>query len=273
MVLDHRQHYLAPARSALSTLVAPLQYAINAPIKLTENISTSLTTRQRLLAENSALRAQQLFLQAKLQKLIALEDENRQLRALLQSSLKTQNEQITVAQLLAVNTDPLTSELIIDKGTKSGVYEGQPVLDASGIMGQIIQTAPLTSRIMLITDLRSAVPVQDTHTGVRGLVVGQGSLEKLKLTDIPETVTLHVGDLLETSGLGGHYPAGYPVGVITAIHYKSGEQFTSIDVVPSAQIDRSQNVLLIWPQHVAVDLPSTIIKSDAKPKKEKGKKA
>lgn len=246
MVLDHREHYLKPLRAGLNLTVAPIQYLVNQPVRLLASLNTNLSSRQTLLAQNASLRAEQLLLAAKLQRLIALENENIQLRALLQSSLKIDNERIQVAQLLEVSTDPSVSELVLNKGTHDAVYEGQPVLDATGIMGQIIEVAPLTSRVLLITDIRSAVPVQDSRNGVRGIVMGQGGLEKLVLTNIPETVDVHVGDLLVSSGLGGRYPQGYPVGVISSLHRNVGDQFIKIEVLPSAQLDRSQDVLLPW---------------------------
>jgi len=259
MVLDHREQALVSVRSYLAAAVAPIQYVVSSPIRFVENIDNSLQTHQQLLAENSALRAQQLLLQAQFQKYEALKNENSQLRALLQSSAKSQNEKISVGQLLAVSSDPAVSELVVDKGLHNGIYEGQAVLDAYGIMGQVIQVSPLTSRVMLITDLRSAVPVQDSRNGVRGIVLGQGGLSHLALSDIPDTVDIQVGDVLVSSGLGGHFPEGYPVGKVSYVRHDAGDQFTRIDVIPSAQLDRSQDVLFVW-----ADTSSQKSKDDSK---------
>jgi len=267
MVFDQRLHYLKPVRNTLSAFVAPIQYLVDAPIKLVQAISTNISSRETLLDENAALKAKQLFLQAQLQKLVALQNENVELRALLKSSPHLTNTRTEIAGLLAVSTEPLISEVVLDKGTNSGVYVGQPVLDANGIMGQIIQVGPLTSRLLLISDLRSAVPVQDARNGVRGIVVGQGRLAKLSLTNIPDTVDVMAGDVLVTSGLGGHYPEGYPVGVVTHVQHNTGAQFSSIEVTPSAQLDRNQQVLLIWPPQVpTIDVPKSqpAIKSGGK---------
>lgn len=256
MVLDYRLHYLVPVRNALIDLITPVQYFVNAPIKLIATANANLTSRQALLAENATLRAKQLLLQAELQKLIALESENTELRALLASSNRNKNDKVTVAQLLAVNTDPLISEVVLDKGEHEGVYVGQPVLDASGIMGQVSQIGSFTSRVLLLSDPRSAIPVQNVRNGVRGIVAGRGNLEKLLLTDIPVTIDIKVGDLLVSSGLGGHFPAGYPVGVVSRIRHDQSEQFAVIEVTPSAQLDRNKPVLLIWPTNLPViDLP------------------
>lgn len=253
MVVDHRQHYLGSFRNVLTVVVAPVQYVVSVPAKLINALSDNLTTRQKLLAENAALHAQELLLKAQLQKLNALQNENGQLRALLTSARQIHNQRLMVAQLLSVDTDPLISEMVLDKGEKDGVYVGQPVLDAYGIMGQVIHVGPLTSRVLLVTDLRSAVPSQDARSGVRGLVVGRGKLSNLALIDIPNTVVdIRPGDVLVSSGLSGRYPAGYPVGIIKSVQRKPSEQFTQVEVLPQAQLNRSQQVLLIWPSKTVV---------------------
>ncbi len=259
MVLDQREHYLTPIRTVLTAAVAPMQYMVDIPVKFTGRLNINLTSHETLLTENASLRANQLLLQAKLQRLVALETENKQLRALLKSSPAVENQRIAVAQLLAVSTDPVMSEVVLDKGKNDDVYVGQPVVDANGVMGQIIQVGLTTSRVLLITDLRSAVPVQDARDGVRGIVIGQGNLAPLALTDIPDTVDVQVGDLLISSGLGGHYPAGYPVGVVSKVQHDSGEQFTNITVRPNAQLSRNQQVLLIWPPLTpTIDVPQSL---------------
>jgi len=247
MVLDHHQHYLASARNLLTAIVVPVQYAVNKPIQIVKEISTDLAGHQKLLAENAALRTQILLLQAQLQKLLALENENNQLRALLASASQMHKQRLVVAQLLDVDTDTLISEVVLDKGKRDGVFIGQPVLDAYGVMGQVIQVGPLTSRVLLLTDLRSALPVQDARNGSRGIIVGRGKLANLALTDTASSADIQPGDVLVSSGLGGRYPAGYPVGEVKSVQRKSSDQFMQIEVVPKAQLNRSQQVLLIWP--------------------------
>jgi rod shape-determining protein MreC len=259
IALDYRIDFFKPVRNLLSAVVAPVQYVVDTPIKWSMALDATLSNHQTLLVENTRLRTQNLLLQARLQRLIALENENSQLRSLLSSAQQTGNEKMIVAQMLAVNTEPLSSEIVLDKGKHNGVYEGQPVLDARGIMGQVTQVGPLTSRVLLLTDLRSAIPVQDTRNGIRGIVVGRGNLAKLALTDIPVTVDVKVGDTLVSSGLDGHYPSGHPVGVISHIRADPNEQFTAIEITPSAQLDRNQFVLLIWPPKIpTIDAPKLI---------------
>jgi len=247
ITVDYHKNYFASTRNVLATLIAPLQYLVDKPIQLIDTLTTHLTLHETLVAENARLHTQQILLQIKLQQLIALQKENDQLRALLAAPLRTKNERVAIARLLAIANEPLASEIVLDKGQSDNVYAGQPVVDAKGIVGQVIQVGHFTSRVLLITDLRSAVPVQDVRNGVRGIIVGRGNLVKLALTNIPVTVDVKIGDLLVSSGLGGHYPEGYPVGVITQIHYDPGEQFITIEVTPSAELDRNQQVVLIWP--------------------------
>lgn len=245
ILLDYH-HYLPSIRRLLNNAVAPLQYAVDAPIHWVNNLTQLFVTQKKLKMENTALQSQQLFLEAKLQRLNALESENRQLNQLLSASEHLKKQHIELARLLLVNADPLLNEVILDKGQSSGVYVGQPVIDADGIMGQVISVNSLSSRVLLITDFRSAIPVQDVRSDARGILVGRGRLARLLLKDIPSTIDIKVNDLLVTSGLGGHYPPGYPVGLVSSINTNVATQFASIQVEPSAQLNRNRPVLLIW---------------------------
>lgn len=249
LIVDYRTTYFVKTRSVLATIVVPLQYVVNAPFDVVDWMSTSLATQKQLLAENTQLRVQAMLLQAQLQKLFELERENNQLRALLESAkAQTTNTKVLVAQVLAVDSDPFVQEVIIDHGNAAKIYVGQPVLDASGIMGQVISVAPSVSRIMLLSDTRSAIPIELVRNGLRGIVVGRGEYDDLALVHIPEAADIKVGDQLVSSGLGQRYPVGYPVGVVTKIKHYSGQPFMDIAVKPSAALDRSRLVLLIWPE-------------------------
>lgn len=245
ILLDYH-HYLPSVRRLLNDTVAPLQYAIDAPLRLVNNLTQAFVTRRKLQVENTNLQSQQLFLEAKLQRLDALESENRQLSQLLSASEHLKKQRLELARLLLVNADPLLNEVILNKGQSSGVYVGQPVIDADGILGQVVSVDSLSSRVLLITDFRSAIPVQDVRSDARGILVGRGRLAKLLLKDIPGTVDIKVNDLLVTSGLGGHYPPGYPVGLVSSIDTNVATQFASIQVEPSAQLNRNRPVLLLW---------------------------
>lgn len=245
-------HYLPSLRRGLNNIVAPLQYMVDAPMQLFHNIRGNLVTRQKLQSENAGLSTQQVLLQAKLQRYAALESENRQLNQLLAATEHLKKQHFRLARLLLVNADPLLNEVMVDKGQSDGVKVGQPVLDANGVMGQVVSVDFLSSRVLLLTDFRSAIPVQDVRSDARGILVGRGRLAKLLLKDTPGTVDIKVNDLLVTSGLGGRYPAGYPVGIVSAVNTNVAAQFASIQVDPSAELNRNRPVLLISSAGTAV---------------------
>lgn len=243
----------------LSLVVAPMQYFVDRPVEFIRWVDTSFTTQQNLLIENAQLRARELLLYAKLQKVLALERENEQLKALLRSSSNIQ-EKVTVAQLMAVDLAPYTQQIIIDKGERDGVYVGQPVLDAYGVMGQVIAVGPINSRVLLISDPRSAIPVQNNRNGNRAIATGVGFDGVLELINVPITADFRQGDVMVTSGLGGHYPPGYPVGIISKVKLSPGERFLNINLTPSSHVNQSRQVLLVWPklsEKIDTNLPAT----------------
>ena len=245
MVIDHKLKYFSKVRSNLNLIVVPIQFMVNWPAEFIHRMSTSLSTKQQLLTENAKLRAQQLLLQAKLQRLLAIESENTQLRQLLSSSYHI-NDRVLVAEILAIDLDPFSQQVVLNQGSIHGVYIGQPVLDANGVMGQVVVTGPVTSQVLLITDSRSAIPVQDNRSGVRAIAIGTDYTDRLKLLHVADTADIKVSDLMVTSGLGQRYPFGYPVGVVTSMQHISGEHFAQIRLRPSAHVDRARQVLLVW---------------------------
>lgn len=245
LVGEHRAHHFTKIRLALSVVVAPIQYLVNLPVELIDSTGNYLRTKSTLMKENAELKKQMLILHVKAQKTINLENENAQLKALLGSSVDKSNK-ILAAQLLAVSLNPFDQVVILNKGFNRGVYIGQPVLDAYGVIGQVIEVDSVTSRVLLVTDSRSAVPVQDTRNGMRFIALGNGYSGFLKLVNVAATADLKVGDLLVTSGLGLRFPVGYPVGVVDSINKIPGERFAEIKVFPKAHINSSRQVLLIW---------------------------
>lgn len=246
MTFDHRQHHLENFRAGLSVLVYPLQYVVNLPVSAGSWVGETLSSRSKLLEENAHLRVQQLLLKTQLQKLSAIEAENIRLRELLQSS-KRVSERVLIAEILAVDLDPFARQVVINKGNKFNVYDGQPVLDADGVMGQVVHVNPLTSTVMLITDANQAIPVEVNRNGLRAIAFGTGAQTSLDLPNIPNNADIVVGDLLVTSGLGGRFPPGYPVGHVTSIKKDVALPYANVTVEPSAALDRSREVLLVWP--------------------------
>lgn len=250
LILDfHAVRFHQLRTKVTNTLVFPFEYLVDAPIRVVRWVSTSITAQQALLDENAQLRARELLLQAKLQRLISLQKENKQLRLLLQSTQQL-SEKVGVARLISVDTNPNVLQVMINKGEQEGVYEGQPVLDAFGIMGQVIEQSAFTSKVMLITDPRSAVPVEDARNGFRGVAMGQGFSGELKLINLPDKADIKIGDVFITSGLGLRYPAGYPVGQISKIT-QNDLHHTEFTLQPLAHLDQTEHVLLIWPNHSA----------------------
>ncbi len=246
MVVDHQYHYLAQSRSILTSLISPIRTMVDGPARFINWVENNLSEQQSLGVENARLKTEQLILRAKLQKLEALQQENEQLRTLLRASQKVSGK-ILVAELLAVELAPFTRQVVLNRGKKDNVVVGQAVLDAFGVMGQVIEVNRDSSRVLLISDSRSAVPVQSTRTGSRAIAVGQGMSNDLQLLFVPDTADFQVGDSLETSGLGSHFPVSYPVGVVSEVVHRPGERFSQITVYPSAHLDSSRQVLLVWP--------------------------
>jgi rod shape-determining protein MreC len=184
--------------------------------------------------------------------LLLLERENAQLKQLLQPTPQATGKTI-VAQLLAVALNPVTQQVVIDRGLSDHLYLGQPVLDAYGVLGQIINIGPLTSRVLLVTDIKSSVPVQNYRTGSRAIAIGSGSSGQLRLINVPDSSDIQEGDLYVASGMGLRFPVGYPVGVVAKSTLEPGERFATIVLIPSARLDKSEQVLLAWPEHAAYD--------------------
>lgn len=244
MVAEHSFDSLQRARYYVGLVVVPLQYTVHLPFDLANKLIADFSSQKSLARENANLRADLLLLKSNLQKQYALEYENQQLKELLQSSDKISGR-VLKAQLLAVATNQFSQQIIIDKGNKDGVFVGQPVLDAYGIMGQIVETGMFASRVMLITDSRSAIPVQIQRNGIRAIAAGDSRHNSLRLRYIADTEDIKEGDILITSGLDRIYPFGYPVGTIEKISHSPNEQFADIIIKPAAHLNRSSLVLLV----------------------------
>ncbi len=264
MAVDHRQHHLETVRSYLSVLTYPLQYVASLPVGASHWMSERMATRERLQRENARFREENLLLQARLQKLTALEAENMRLRDLVESSFKI-GDRALIAELIAVDMDPYKHQVLINKGSRSGAFVGQAVLDANAVMGQVTHITPLTSTVLMITDASHALPVQISRNGLRTIAVGTGRIHQLELPHLPNNADIQEGDLLVTSGLGGHFPPGYPVAVVTSVTQDPGQPFLTAIATPSAHLERSREVLLVWTLAPPVDMA---VVSDSSPEPE-----
>ena len=248
MTLDHRTQYIDQSRNILNQFTVPIHYLVDKPVNLIRHIGATFSTQQQILEENAKLRNSQLILEVRLQRLQALEEENNELRALLGSTAEMV-DQVLVAKVLSLDMAPFIQQVVVDKGSEDGVYVGQPVLDAGGVMGQVVSVGFSTSRVMLVSDIKSAVPVQTLNGSVRTLAVGLGFAGELALLHVPVTADLREGDLLITSGLGQRYPTGYPVGVVRSMKIVPGQRFVEVKFKPNAKIHSSRQVVLVWPEN------------------------
>lgn len=241
---DHKMASFESVRGYLQSLVSPLQYLANTPKQLMTWASTNLTTRQQLMIENQQYRLNELDFHEEAMQLDILKQENDRLRSLLASPLRSEIKKM-VAEVLSVDSDPYSDQIVINRGAGDGVYEGQPVLDALGIVGQILHVGQASSRVILITDISHAVPVRVQRNGLRLLASGSGQIDRLIHNFVPQSADIEVGDLLVTSGLGGKYPEGYPVAKVSFVNNNESREFVQVFSTPIAQIDRLRYLLLL----------------------------
>ena len=245
MTADHRLQYLDSVRTFISVLVYPIQYVVSFPSSATSWVGENVQSRESLIETNEKLISKNRFLEVQMQKYVSLEIENMRLRRLLDASERLHDRVIT-AELLAVDLDPFSHKVLINKGLRHESYKGQPVLDSEGVYGQIVQVLPITSSVMLLTDPGHSLPVQVNRSGLRTIAQGTGSTSKLKLLHIPNNGDIKEGDILVTSGLGGVFPSGYPVARVTLFQPVSGQAFATVEAEPLAKLDESREVLLVW---------------------------
>jgi len=245
MVLDHRFAHLQQLRNTLAFLTYPLHLMADLPVTTGRWLTKATATRSQLVDENQTLRSLNLKLNAELQKFESLQAENIRLRNLLDASYKV-GDRVLIAELSAVDLDPYKQQVVINKGGASGVYEGQAVLDAEAVMGQVIQVTPFSSTVLLITDPSHSIPVQVLRSGLRTIAVGSGRINELNLPYLPTNSDVQEGDLLVTSGLGGKFPSGYPVARVTQVNRAPDNAFAQITAEPAAHLDRSREVLVVW---------------------------
>jgi rod shape-determining protein MreC len=246
MALDHRGHYLDSLRSRLAVAVYPLVQSVELPARAARWLGQTFSDRTELNARNTELERRWLMAQAELNRMASLESENQRLRQLLETSPRL-SERVLIAELLSVDLDPFSHRVALNKGRIDGVYQGQPLADAGGVIGQIESVTEFTAFAMLISDPSHAIPVAVNRTGLRTIVYGTGQTDELVLRDVSVSADIRAGDLLVTSGLGGRFPAGYPVAMVTEVLRNPGNAFLTVSARPTAALDRSREVLLVWP--------------------------
>lgn len=254
MVADHRWHHLQTLRGSIETyIVYPLRYVINLPGHFVEWGDEVFSSQQVLLQEKRKLEEQKLRAQVSLQKLSVLEKENERLREMLSAQTKI-GEMVLVAEILSIDLDPYKQQVVLNKGRSHKVYIGQSIIDAWGVMGQVVHLGSHSATALLISDPSHAIPVQVNRSGLRSTAFGMGSSQQLELRYIPHNADIEIGDLIVSSGLGGRFPPNYPVGRIVSIERPAGESFAVVLAEPVAHLDRSREVLLVWHNPPAKDV-------------------
>jgi rod shape-determining protein MreC len=271
MFADSRFDYLDRVRYSLGFLIAPVYWVADIPVRVSYWIDDVFVSHGDLIEENTRLREELLFAQRELQLLAGLVSENNRLRALQEAS-RSVDGKILTAEIINVSTDPGSRRVLINRGAQHGVVAGQALLDANGLMGQVVEVLPFSSWVMLITDSRHGTPVQVNRNGERAIARGsRGAAPELELEYVPDTADIVVGDLLVSSGLGQRFPKDYPVAEVTSVTHDRGQAFASIKARPLAQLDRTRHVMLLALDTVAEDplsggiVPSWVDNTGASP--------
>lgn len=245
MFADARTRLLEPVRLGLGALVTPIQFAADVPSRLGALIDLWLqseesvrTVYQQTLDENARLRF-------RLQRMQALEMENQDLRRIL-SAPQRGDTRVLVGELLEVSLDPYKQRILVNRGAADGLFIGQPVFDPEGLLGQVSEVMPVTSAVTLITDPGHALPVQVSRHGLRAIALGTGKPDRLRIVYLTPNDDIRQGDRLVTSGLGGRFPAGYPVARVTEVVEDAGEPFLNVSATPIARMAHNKHVLLVW---------------------------
>ena len=254
IIVDKRYDHLGKIRRLLSVVAYPVQIAVASPFEGWHWFRDSVSTRDALRADKTKLEAELRVAQFRLQRYEALEAETQRLRALRDNTAGS-TDRFVVGDVMNVDLDAFRERVLVDKGAGDGIYVGQAVLDSGGVFGQVARVGQMTSEVILVSDAAHAIPVQINRNGLRTVAVGTGDTNRLKLPYLPTSADVVAGDLLVTSGLGGGFPAGYPVGTIAEVKRDPAQSLADVDVKPAAALDRSRELLFVWLKPQAAELP------------------
>lgn len=245
MFADARTSFLRPVRLGLGLVATPIQFVAGIPGQVGDFIDTWLKSEESVRAVYDELVNENARLRFRLQRMQSLELENRDLRRILSAPQRGETR-VVVGELLEVSLDPYKQNILINRGAADGLYVGQPVFDPDGLLGQVGEVMPFSSAVVLITDPSHALPVQVTRHGLRAIAIGTGQPDRLRIVYLTPNDDIRKGDRLVTSGLGGRFPAGYPVATVTEVIEDAGEPFLKVTASPVARVAHDKHVLLVW---------------------------
>jgi rod shape-determining protein MreC len=244
MVLDYRGGWLQRVRLQAEATAQPVWWLAAIPSKLGAQLRENVVSRRMLTEDNARLRQALLLTEARNARLQMVASENERLRGLLESADRERLD-VQLASVIDLDLEPTKQRLLLGVGSKMGAEVGQVVIDAGGLMGQVISVTPTTATVLLLTDPDHAVPVMVARSGVRLMLYGTGRSDALRLQDVPLSADVQEGDELLTSGLGGRFPLGFAVGTIGKLRSDDSRAFLEANVIPAAQLDRGRDVLLL----------------------------
>ncbi|HEX3949157.1 MAG TPA: rod shape-determining protein MreC [Steroidobacteraceae bacterium] len=253
IIVDKRYDHLGKIRRLLSVVAYPVQVAVASPFEGWHWFRDSITTRDVLRADKAKLESELRMAQFRLQRYEALEAETQRLRALRDNTAAVA-DRFVIGDVMNVDLDAFRERVLVDKGAGDGIYVGQAVLDSGGVFGQVARVGQLTSEVILVSDAAHAIPVQINRNGLRTVAVGTGDTNRLKLPYLPTSADVVAGDLLVTSGLGGGFPAGYPVGTIAEVKRDPAQSLADVEVKPAAALNRSKELEFVWLKPQAAEL-------------------
>lgn len=258
MVADVRLKALRDFRTYLETALYPVLIIVNIPNLISQEVKVQFKSRTQLIEENERLSSENYMQRADLLRLRALENENEAMRRILNSPLQHLARKI-FAEVINVDTDPYLKRIVINRGSSVGVYVGMPVITDQGLVGQVIDTNYASSRILLLVDSNSSIPVINERNNIRAIASGTGSADELILTNVPRSADFQVGDLLLSSGLGGVYPEGYPVAIVTDTGFSEGQVIDGVKAKPIVNTDKIKYVLLFFYENIGENLDNSTV--------------
>lgn len=255
LVLDARFRYVDGLRSMVAVVTYPLQRAALAPVELSASIAEFFTSQSALREQNAQLKSRLLAAQYEMQRSEAAVADAQRMRRLL-SAAETLERRRMPAEIIYASRDPFSQKVFVDKGGSQGVLPGSPVVDDSGVVGQVTRVHPMLAEVTLLTDKDQAIPVQVLRNGLRAVAFGGGTSGTLELRFMAANAEIQNGDRLVTSGIDGVYPAGLAVGTVLKIERDAAQSFARILCEPVAGIARGRHVLLLSPDANLPPLPT-----------------